>query len=45
MGFPFTSIERYLREIGWGGVDWIDMAEDRDQWRDLVNTVLNLLVP
>jgi hypothetical protein len=29
-----------LREIGWDGVDWID----RDQWRDLVNAVLNLLV-
>jgi hypothetical protein len=33
-----------LREIGWGRVDWIDMAKDRDQWRALVNTVLNLLV-
>jgi hypothetical protein len=31
-----------LREIGWDGVDWIDMAQDRDQWRPLVNTVLNL---
>jgi hypothetical protein len=30
-----------LREIGWDGVDWIDMAQDRDQWRALVNTVLN----
>jgi hypothetical protein len=35
----------YLREIGWDGVDWIDMAQDRDQWRTLVNTVLKLLVP
>jgi hypothetical protein len=35
----------YLREIGWDGVDWIDMAQDRDQWRALVNTVLNLRVP
>jgi hypothetical protein len=34
-----------LREIGWDGVDWIDMAQDRDQWRALVNTVLNLRVP
>jgi hypothetical protein len=33
-----------LREIGWDGVDWIDMAQDRDQWRALVNTVLNLRV-
>jgi hypothetical protein len=34
-----------LREIGWGGVDWIDLARDRDQWRALVNTVMILLVP
>jgi hypothetical protein len=34
-----------LREIGWDGVEWIDMVEDRDQWRALVNTVLNLQVP
>jgi hypothetical protein len=38
-------IKLYLREIGWDGVDWIDMAQDRDQWRALVNTVLNLRVP
>jgi hypothetical protein len=31
-----------LREIGWGGMDWIGLVQDRDQWRDLVNTVLNL---
>jgi hypothetical protein len=34
-----------LGEIGWGGMDWIDMAEDGDQWRALVNTVINLWVP
>jgi hypothetical protein len=34
-----------LREIGWDGVDWLDMAQDRDQWRALVNTVLNFRVP
>jgi hypothetical protein len=34
-----------LREIGWEGVDWIDMAQDRDKWRALVNTVLNRRVP
>jgi hypothetical protein len=31
-----------LGEIGWDGVDWIDLAQDRDQWRALVNTVMNL---
>jgi hypothetical protein len=34
-----------LREIGWGGMDCIDLAQRRDQWRALVNTVMNLLVP
>jgi hypothetical protein len=34
-----------LREIGWDGLDWIDPAQDRDQWRALVNTVVNLPVP
>jgi hypothetical protein len=38
------NIKMDLREIGWDGVDWMDMAEDRDQWRALVNTVLNLRV-
>jgi hypothetical protein len=32
-----------LREIGWDGMDWVDVAQDRDQWRALLNTVLNLL--
>jgi hypothetical protein len=34
-----------LREIGWDGVDWIDLAQDTGQWRALVNTVMNLRVP
>jgi hypothetical protein len=34
-----------LREIGWGGVDRIDMAEDRDQWRAVVNIIMNLQIP
>jgi hypothetical protein len=34
-----------LRETGWGGMDWIDLAQDRDQWRALVNMVMNLWVP
>jgi hypothetical protein len=33
-----------IREMGWNGVDLIDMGQDRDQWRVLVNTVLNLRV-
>jgi hypothetical protein len=32
-------------EVGWGDVDWIDMAQDRDRWRALVNAVMNLQVP
>jgi hypothetical protein len=35
----------YLREIGWDGMDRIDLAQDRDQWRSLVNTVMNFRVP
>jgi hypothetical protein len=38
-------IKMDLREIGRDEVDWIDMAQDRDQWRALVNTVLKLRVP
>jgi hypothetical protein len=34
-----------LRETGWGGMAWIELALDRDQWRALVNTVMNLRVP
>jgi hypothetical protein len=34
-----------LREIGWDGVDWVDLAQGRDQGRALVNTVMNLRVP
>jgi hypothetical protein len=34
-----------LREIGWGGMNWIDLAQDKDQWRALVNMVINLWVP
>jgi hypothetical protein len=39
------NIKMDLRESGWDGVDCVDMAQDRDQWRALVNTVLNLRVP
>jgi hypothetical protein len=34
-----------LSEIGWGGIDSIHLVQDRDQWKVLVNTVMNLLVP
>jgi hypothetical protein len=36
------NIKMDLREIEWDGMDWIDLAQDRDQWRALVNTVMNL---
>jgi hypothetical protein len=39
------NIKMDLREIGWDDMDWIDLAQDRDQWRALVNTVMNLRVP
>jgi hypothetical protein len=34
-----------LRETGWDGMDWTDLAQNRDQWRALVNTVMNFRVP
>jgi hypothetical protein len=34
-----------LREVGWGDVDWTVLAKDRNKWRVLVNSVLNLWVP
>jgi hypothetical protein len=39
------NIEIDLREIEWVGMDWIDLAQNRSQWRALVNTVMNFLVP
>jgi hypothetical protein len=39
------NIKMGLREVGWDGMDWIDLAPDRDRWRALVNTVMNLRVP
>jgi CRISPR/Cas system-associated protein Cas7 (RAMP superfamily) len=33
-----------LHGVGWGDLDWIDLAEDRERWRDLVNAVMNLQV-
>jgi hypothetical protein len=39
------NIKMKLREIRWGGMDWIYLDQDRDQWRALVNMVMNLRVP
>jgi hypothetical protein len=39
------NIKVGFRDIGWGGMDCIDLAQDRDQWRALENTVMNLRVP
>jgi hypothetical protein len=39
------NIKMDLREIRWHGMDWIDLAQDRGQWRTLVNTVMNFRVP
>jgi hypothetical protein len=40
-----NNIKIDLREIGWEGVEWIDLAQDRDQWSTLLNTVMKLRVP
>jgi hypothetical protein len=49
LGRPKRRWKKYIkmnyREIGWGGMDWINLAQDRDQWRALVNTVMNLGAP
>jgi hypothetical protein len=39
------NIKWILREIGWGGMEWIYMAQDKDQWKALMNTVMNLRIP
>jgi hypothetical protein len=39
------NIKMYVREIGWGGVDWSNVAEERDHWRAIVNTITNIRVP
>jgi hypothetical protein len=39
------NIKMDLRDIEWDGMDWIDLAQNRDQWKALLNTVMNLRVP
>jgi hypothetical protein len=39
------NIKMDLREMGWNGMDWIDLAQNRDQWMAFVNTVMNLRIP
>jgi hypothetical protein len=41
----WTILKWILREIGCGGIDWIGLAQDRDQWIPLVNTVTNFRIP
>ena len=49
LGRPRSRWEDYikvdLQEVGCGGMDWIEQAQDRDRWRALVNAVMNLRVP
>jgi hypothetical protein len=49
LGIPscrwMDNIKMDLREIVWDVMDWIDLAQDRDQWRTIVNTVMNIQVP
>jgi hypothetical protein len=39
------NIKMELREIGWGGMDWIDVVQDRDQWKAFENTGMKFRVP
>jgi hypothetical protein len=45
LGRQKDNIRMDLKGIGWDGVNWIRLAQDRDQWRGLVNVVMNLRLP
>jgi hypothetical protein len=45
MGEGEENIKMDLQEVGYGDIDWIELAQDRDKWRALVSTVMNFRIP